>query len=424
MASSDRAARSRLDRALAGSQRRLAVLSATAIAAGGVAGSALVSPLLGYGTWPVDDVLGIASEDGSLPLGGGNAPVRGGGAPEQDEPRRALRPGPTAVPVPGLPGVAVLLRPLLDERGGPARRLGVGLLGGGRREEARKITPAPAPAAPNDPRAVSADTDGDGMPDAWEQTVGLNPLADDSNADSDGDGLDNLTEYYVARNPRATDSNGDGRGDGDDDADGDGVSNAIEIASALTPWSADSDGNGVDDGREDSDGDRLSNATEAAMHSDIRNQDTDGDGVSDGDSDPDLDGLASVVEQTLGLLAAGRRLGRRRNPRRRRRRGRRRRVQRGRDDGRVGPELAPSRCRPHQAMSPHKLRRGTATPGRARNRCAPDDPPSGGEQGEGSPAAGGSEPVGTRAVAGTRARPHRTTVGPRMAVAMQAPTAA
>ncbi len=42
-----------------------------------------------------------------------------------------------------------------------------------------------------------ADTDRDGMPDAWEQGYGSNPGAADNNGDNDGDGFTNLEEYLA-----------------------------------------------------------------------------------------------------------------------------------------------------------------------------------------------------------------------------------
>lgn len=42
------------------------------------------------------------------------------------------------------------------------------------------------------------DTDGDGMPDWWEQAAGLNPSLADNNGDADGDGYTNLENYLNA----------------------------------------------------------------------------------------------------------------------------------------------------------------------------------------------------------------------------------
>lgn len=42
------------------------------------------------------------------------------------------------------------------------------------------------------------DTDGDGMPDWWEQAAGTNPLVADNNGDIDGDGYTNLENYINA----------------------------------------------------------------------------------------------------------------------------------------------------------------------------------------------------------------------------------
>jgi hypothetical protein len=45
-------------------------------------------------------------------------------------------------------------------------------------------------------RPAGWDTDGDGMPDAWEKVRGLNPGdSSDGNQDANGDGYTNLEEY-------------------------------------------------------------------------------------------------------------------------------------------------------------------------------------------------------------------------------------
>lgn len=52
---------------------------------------------------------------------------------------------------------------------------------------------------------IFADSDGDGMDDAWETTNGLNPnVASDAAADRDGDGVSNLAEYLLGTNPNGT----------------------------------------------------------------------------------------------------------------------------------------------------------------------------------------------------------------------------
>ncbi len=51
-----------------------------------------------------------------------------------------------------------------------------------------------------------ADTDLDGMPDAWERRYGLNAKdASDNTKDSDGDGYTNIEEFLNGTNPRETD---------------------------------------------------------------------------------------------------------------------------------------------------------------------------------------------------------------------------
>ncbi len=50
-----------------------------------------------------------------------------------------------------------------------------------------------------------ADSDGDGMPDVWEVTNGLDPFANDASGDADGDGISNGQEYLHGLNPQVAD---------------------------------------------------------------------------------------------------------------------------------------------------------------------------------------------------------------------------
>jgi hypothetical protein len=80
------------------------------------------------------------------------------------------------------------------------------------------------------------DTDGDGIPDAYEVDNKLNPrYRADAGEDLDGDGVSNRNEYLVKADPRVADSNGDGVSDGADDPDGDGIPSAVEQRLGLNP---------------------------------------------------------------------------------------------------------------------------------------------------------------------------------------------
>ena len=148
-------------------------------------------------------------------------------------------------------------------------------------------------------RAHKADTDDDGIPDGWEARHDLNPLvASDASADADSDGLTNRTEYVVDRDPHVADTNGDGVPDGDDDLDGDGVPNAVEQALSLNPAKRVSLGT-TPDGDRDADHDGLPNATELRLGLDPARADTTG--MPDGKVDSDGDGLSNEVEVALGL---------------------------------------------------------------------------------------------------------------------------
>ena len=99
------------------------------------------------------------------------------------------------------------------------------------------------------------DSDGDGMPDVWEQSNGTDPTVNDAAADPDGDGLTNINEFRVRTSPMSDVTNG--VADASVDSDGDGLSNAAEAELGSQPWLPDSDGDGVLDGAADQDGDGV-----------------------------------------------------------------------------------------------------------------------------------------------------------------------
>lgn len=76
-------------------------------------------------------------------------------------------------------------------------------------------------------QSPEVDTDGDGLPDAWERLYGLDPLnpvgINGGAGDLDGDGVSNLDEFQNKTKPTVVDT------------DGDGVSDAVEIAQASDP---------------------------------------------------------------------------------------------------------------------------------------------------------------------------------------------
>lgn len=110
------------------------------------------------------------------------------------------------------------------------------------------------------------DSDGDGMPDYWEEKYGFDPFdPSDANDDPDGDGLVNLDEYRHGTDPRDPDTDDGGIWDGD------------EVEKATNPLDP------IDDPI-DTDGDGLTDRAETQIHNtDPNNPDTDEGGVSDGD---------------------------------------------------------------------------------------------------------------------------------------------
>ncbi len=146
------------------------------------------------------------------------------------------------------------------------------------------------------------DIDGDGLPDAWESAVGLDPAVahgpQGAFADDDLDGLTHLAEYQAGTNPHLADSDGDGLPDG------------WEILHGFDPLDL-----GVSDASRDDDGDNLTNLQEFEIGTHPAKADTDDDGlpdgweithalnplhVSDAQSDADGDGFSNLAEYLFG----------------------------------------------------------------------------------------------------------------------------
>lgn len=136
------------------------------------------------------------------------------------------------------------------------------------------------------------DSDGDGLPDEFEEEYGCDPL----NPDSDGDGLpDGYEILNVGSDPANAHSLDTILSDGEYDNDQDGLSNYEEYMLGTDPLVVDSDYDGLSDGDE-----------ENVYGTDPLNPDTDGDGLSDGDeislglnplvSDTDNDGVPDNEE--------------------------------------------------------------------------------------------------------------------------------
>lgn len=135
------------------------------------------------------------------------------------------------------------------------------------------------------------DFDEDGLVAVAERRLGTDPLA----ADTDGDGLGDAFEAPAVRplDPTRSDTDGDGVPDGDEDIDGDGLVVDAEVANGTSILRTDTDRDGLDDHREvvlvgsnatdvDTDGDGLDDGEEVRLGFDPLLADSDGDGVGDG----------------------------------------------------------------------------------------------------------------------------------------------
>lgn len=191
------------------------------------------------------------------------------------------------------------------------------------------------------------DSDSDGLPDAWEDYMGLNKSFNDANLDLDSDGIPNIYEYNVDLNVKFNDANLDKDNDGltnlleftlgssvnNNDSDGDSIDDLYEYQMGLNIVSDDSnedkDGDGIpnlweyqnglkaneNDASLDKDEDGLTNYQEYTINSNPNKSDTDSDGlpdklefetgldinINDAQLDKDGDGLPNLWEYQMGL---------------------------------------------------------------------------------------------------------------------------
>ncbi|CAN5684151.1 hypothetical protein BH09CHL1_BH09CHL1_17200 [soil metagenome] len=174
--------------------------------------------------------------------------------------------------------------------------------------------------------AAGVDTDGDGLNDMAEVTIGTDPyVADIPGPDSDGDGAPDDTELAYGTDPYdanswpegvqagPSDENGNGINDDAEDSDGDGASDEAEIAFGSDPYDAqdfpavqagpsDENGNGINDDVEDMDGDGVADAeADEALVTSLPNT---GSGVApiDGASEAMLLSALAVAMTAGGLM--------------------------------------------------------------------------------------------------------------------------
>ena len=110
-----------------------------------------------------------------------------------------------------------------------------------------------------DTAVVIIDSDGDGLPDAWENANGLNPALADANGNPDGDFANNLEEFNAGTDPQIAEPDRNPQGlsaafafdarDLAEDSDGDRLPDAWErlhgLAVAVANANADTDGDGM-----------------------------------------------------------------------------------------------------------------------------------------------------------------------------------
>jgi len=179
-----------------------------------------------------------------------------------------------------------------------------------------------------DPR--SADSDGDGMPDAWEIRYGLDPLDPSDAAKDGGGGVPNLQAYRLGFCPDKPDCDGDGLTNAEEALVGwnvtvDGVTRHVtsdpmrpvsdgdhipDKAKRDGAWTAEGKSyhfSPLDPGTADTDGDGLPDAVEVAKYAgllDPAKRDSDGDGMPDGEKVAYWDGRAAADPAHADRLCA------------------------------------------------------------------------------------------------------------------------
>ncbi|MEW5937957.1 MAG: PKD domain-containing protein, partial [Candidatus Thermoplasmatota archaeon] len=150
---------------------------------------------------------------------------------------------------------------------------------------------------------VRIDTDGDGLPDWWEITYGLDyldPTGDNGTAgDPDKDFLINLVEYYGDTHPKDDDTDNDGIIDGNEDANWDAVRQLDE----ADPHDHDTDDDGLNDGLEiglsapqGKDTKDWQPDMDNTTVTDPLDKDSDDDGIMDGNEDLNKNGRMDAKE--------------------------------------------------------------------------------------------------------------------------------
>lgn len=151
--------------------------------------------------------------------------------------------------------------------------------------------------------SLMQDSDGDGLPDYWEIAVGLDPAIDDALLDGDNDLFNNMLEYLNGTRPDLA----NGATSNYQDGDADRIPDLWELAHALTGSTVDTDQ------------DNLANLLEyyngtdpQVLNHTLTDQDQDGmpdqwenafgldPTVDDSNDDPDGDGISNINEYLVG----------------------------------------------------------------------------------------------------------------------------